>query len=1090
MKRVLLTLVSGLTGFATLSCGDTTTNPVLQLNLDRPVDIAFACYGGLRLTGGGAATVDQPVVFTAQPTPACDVRSTFHEVGTPIPVAPGQEDLTAAGGAVVPNATWYGFVLQQGPGTVALAQFRTQPSNLISGGPDVLVLDANPLTPGKNSISIGEDPIAIVTDTTGCQAITANAGTCDLSLLDVGTAVDGDPQTLTVQRLDVTNAAGVPIRAKPAAMVSQPATEVIGNSCPVEGERPIGSGLIYIAYPSCHLVAGVDAATGRIMQGIQYDAAGVPTLVDGNVTCPDECSGAAVTAGTRPVALDLEKDPRTGDQRLVIASDNSPSITVVELDDMSSALSLSQVAFENTTGNLGFTKVSLSPQIGMGGQGHVINDTNAAGGQFQFMYGVATDDTVRVADILTLNKECDAQVDPRYLRDFRNIRELSCLVVGDPLTPPRRAGARGPGIELPGESIPVAIDIFRADPQDGDTRGEENPGKLIGYFGVISAADGNTYVLNVDDDDYPDLWDPSRPLRTIIPKAIAHQLRDSVPDRELLAQEDVDGAEQPLCDPNGPPDSLNVMRGGPRSTTQPVRNVPVSVVAPEKTTLLPGIRQLACVGVDSTRAVSEVGYTAPPDIRYQAFPDLRALETEETWTITYEGSLSNSNDAADIDGPAVRESQIAVDASGMRMFDLTRPYCDAGVELFDLVQMRGCDPINNSGDCPSGYSCFVHPNSQVASLGSCMLEDEAERLADACEDYLTTLRRYNVGRVESGELVLKPRKHELRMTPLDGCVSDTQCQDLASYSLRLASSAHPVNDTTGPDTRTWKCEADPDRAPLPPNNKRCTLKCDVNADCALGTVCRGALDGAPKSGTCMEGVIPPQACVNAPQRYELRANEAFTVIGQEPLFKGTGTGYLHPWIANSAGSCVRDPAANRLTVGRIPLKAPACDPTSDPITGELPGGGFEPNPCSTTIEHADVVPQYLPGTCTLGNPTAAIVNRQAPAIRFRNHGMTFHMVDPTYPGDASCIADRGGSLVNIPHVVTPYQISFRQTAGSFPLQVPITPTHPIKVVRGPTQSIWVIDNGDFLSTNVGNPSTRGKVFRVEPFAVGRFSTLQ
>ena len=299
-----------------------------------------------------------------------------------------------------------------------------------------------------------------------------------------------------------------------------------------------------------------------------------------------------------------------------------------------------------------------------------------------------------------------------------------------------------------------------------------------------------------------------------------------------------------------------------------------------------------------------------------------------------------------------------------------------------------------------------------------------------------------------------------------------------------------MSDTTGPDLRTWKCEADPDRAPLPPNNKRCTLKCDANADCALGTVCRGALEGMPKSGTCMEGVIPPQACVNAPQRYELRASEAFTVIGQEPLFKGTGTGYLHPWIADSAGSCVRDPAANRLTIGRIPLKAPPCDMNADKITGELPGGGFEPNPCSTLIEQADVVPLYLPGTCTLGNPTSEIRNRQAPAIRFRNHGMTFHMVDPTYPGDASCIADRGGSLVNIPHVTPPYQISFRQTAGFFPLQVPISPTYPIKVVRGPTQSIWVIDNGDFLSTNVGSPSTRGKVFRVEPFAVGQFTTLQ
>ena len=42
----------------------------------------------------------------------------------------------------------------------------------------------------------------------------------------------------------------------------------------------------------------------------------------------------------------------------------------------------------------------------------------------------------------------------------------------------------------------------------------------------------------------------------------------------------------------------------------------------------------------------------------------------------------------------------------------------------------------------------------------------------------------------------------------------------------------------------------------------------------------------------MEGVIPPQSCVNAPQRYELRAHEAFTVVG-------TRSGYVHPIIADA-----------------------------------------------------------------------------------------------------------------------------------------------------------------------------------------------
>jgi len=38
---------------------------------------------------------------------------------------------------------------------------------------------------------------------------------------------------------------------------------------------------------------------------------------------------------------------------------------------------------------------------------------------------------------------------------------------------------------------------------------------------------------------------------------------------------------------------------------------------------------------------------------------------------------------------------------------------------------------------------------------------------------------------------------------------------------------------------------------------------------------------------------------------------------------------------------------------------------------------------------------------------------------------------------------------------------------------------PVKVVHGPSESIWVIDNGDFISTSITQASTRGRVFRIE-----------
>ena len=51
---------------AVAACSDTATVPASQLNLDRPVDIAFACYGGLRITNGAPATIDQEVTLSAR----------------------------------------------------------------------------------------------------------------------------------------------------------------------------------------------------------------------------------------------------------------------------------------------------------------------------------------------------------------------------------------------------------------------------------------------------------------------------------------------------------------------------------------------------------------------------------------------------------------------------------------------------------------------------------------------------------------------------------------------------------------------------------------------------------------------------------------------------------------------------------------------------------------------------------------------------------------------------------------------------------------------------------------------------------------
>jgi hypothetical protein len=860
--------------------------------------------------------------------------------------------------------------------------------------------------------------------------------------------------------------------------------ELLGAACLAEAP-----GLACIAYPSCHLVAGVDLATGKIVTGVQFTSTGPQILTDLNITCPEECgAGMPATPGDRPVAIDLEYDERTTARRLVIGADNSNVLTVVDLDVASRPLAILPITME---GDIGLTALALSPVIGIGGATGVNDDLNGRA-DYQFVYGVATDATVRVVEVHTKRTECDTQVDPRFVRGGVDPTITGCFTVGDSSTPPRRAGARGPGIDLGREEIPIAVDFMRS---DFDASMETpDPGFLVGHFAIVSTASGGTVVINVDDDHFPDEFRSSAPLDVPVALLMPHQVRDSIRFRSELAIDEMNRAQ---CENAGPVLTNGAVEGGPRAAATPSRNILQGLIAPEKATQLPGLRQLRCEGVDSngndlTRAISELSFAAPQEHRDETFPDWRALFADESWSLTWEGSLSVDRIDTAVDGPLVRESMLVIDQNGMHLRDQTKPYCDAGVEPFDIVQFRGCDPSLGGGDCPIGYSCYVHPQSQVQGIGACILSDEAERLADACKDYLTSVRRYTVARAESGELLLMPRRHELRTTPLDGCVSDEQCEQLADFAIRSPLSRHPSDpvEQQTTDTRTWVCRADGSRKPRG-NGKRCNMSCDKTTDCAAGTVCIGGdLETPEREGLCMEGVVPAQSCVNAPQRYEIRAGEAF-------VFAGTRSGYVHPIIADANKQCVRDPNAHPLLTSRVPLSPPECDPATDPITGLKPDGTYDINPCTIPggVLHAEPLPNYQPGTCEIDqqNPSR-IEERMAPAIRYRSRGMNLTVVDPWYPGDQMCITDRlgfnGMPLDRVPQVYHGYSLSFRQQAGHLGLRVPIRPVFPVKVVRGPLQSVWVVDEGDFLSTSVIEPSTRGKVFRFEAATFGNVNTLE
>ena len=60
---------------------------------------------------------------------------------------------------------------------------------------------------------------------------------------------------------------------------------------------------------------------------------------------------------------------------------------------------------------------------------------------------------------------------------------------------------------------------------------------------------------------------------------------------------------------------------------------------------------------------------------------------------------------------------IKVNEFGLHLLDQNRPFCDMGVERYDVVDLRGCDPSHNDADCPAGAAtCLTDANNKNGKI--------------------------------------------------------------------------------------------------------------------------------------------------------------------------------------------------------------------------------------------------------------------------------------------------------------------------------------------------------------------------------------
>lgn len=635
----------------------------------------------------------------------------------------------------------------------------------------------------------------------GKWAVTANAGSCDLSLMDLGQVAKlvGSPASCdkdSCPRQVVPRAAdGTPLGARPAWV------EI----------APWGQRRALVAFPACGLVADVDLADGLVKEAVSFDTLGQARRLSAadlqTLRCPSDCgaaaggssdvsAGGAVTtsSGGLPLSLALEDagpagktcaDPRRC--RMVVADGLRAALTIVPYDPTAAdgahlgtprALQLAPVDDGRRGMDLGVDVVRISPQTAAG----------------RFVYAVARDATVRVFDLET-EHECETNPDPRYLQaqalkgpgrvlpdeyNSKNIRRFACYPVG---SVPRSPQAFSPGIGLPGGALPRDVGFVHldmpCDPSDPncvyspsyatpDQAPRSSPAVWIGDFAWILASSGIVVGVQIADACpspsfracFPDqaaamrveMLSTNPETATVTAPTLLQSVSVAPGDRlgnapraGLQRFGEVSPSPRVNVDQSAAVNGFGASQADPRLNPDG-QTLQYRLIRPRLLPFLYLPTDPVCDVVPSVLIGDNAG-SRPTTLA--AFPDPQAA-TPETWTLAWEGLLGGSGSLVGTLGAGALPSG----APGLyqTVYVPGGNFCVRGVEPGDKAWLTGC---NLDTDCPGGMHCVREVGQgnrpglclvgSAADGGACKAETQRLMLNQSTGAWAATwLRRYRV----------------------------------------------------------------------------------------------------------------------------------------------------------------------------------------------------------------------------------------------------------------------------------------------------------------------------------------------------------
>lgn len=1001
----------------------------------------------------------------------------------------------------------YGFVANTARGEVAV--FRPN-----SSGERLLDLDR--ASPGFGFIPVGSLPTALQATPESCYVVTANSGSCDMSLIDVPAVMKVAAGELkqspsgAVVSSSVPRTAIGPLRARPQDLLLVPTKAAPKGEALCTRPKALKA---WVTFPRCNLVAEVDLISGQLTQGVVLGADGHRFTT--SPSCPVECvmrgDNGRVDAGRRdlPPPDKQRPDKQLPDKQLPdapAADGPPPDAGVADAatgdgggQDASSTIAdpLDASASDSTSAagvlphGLAYDPDDNKLYVGSAGAGFVtVIDVDPADGAFtkvsriklsggaastrvrlspktrrlgRYLYVIARDRSVRVVST-TLQQECETNLDLAHAPEAGVPLALAgCFPVGGKQTLPRRVTAEGPGLRF-GQWLPMDVEFVTAPQINSDasvTDARPHSVPMQGIYALVAVSDGAVFVVDLED------WNVVKATSATVPALrLPHRKRNAY--QGLIAE--VSDA------------SVVAIKGASTGS------VPVIV---SKTT--------GSVDAGATLPGHGINLRAPGEA------------VGRDWLMVYEDRLVASWGGS-----------LDVTSDRLTLTDTGARFCRGGVEARqaskgrytvhgDIFKAVGCKDDNECGLEQVCAKSVANPSQ----YGLCLEKDRQTELFTRCVAFLGAERELLVTRAGDTRLSLDVLSHQTQKVikqttqPAGGCASNDDCD--AHFLCALDNQA--LNKLTKGECFRPGCttDADCEKAfcvqPLDGSPKVCSPmplpleqgpKCTTDADCApqnkgkLGARCATDGDCADPRMECRKAstAASQRTCVSRAMRCAgfpglknvcVRVSPCFAELLRYDVLAGRAFvmgSYNRRGVDPQTGQCAASAAKSALLQNRLPVGLPIYPVLLGPQCKSAPGplGQGDPNPCIQRVQHG-----YSGFTDRTGTTAYTSVTGTSPAtlVRFSNPDLwlSLGVSHLTTPPVHSGVAD-GGVIggTSLPMPTRNLSIQLGLSSGYTPLRVSSNNvvSLPARLVQGPDGWVYMVDMGD----TSGTAGASGQVVRI------------